>query len=260
VTDTDLALIAALPGLAFQAMLVFARLGAAVMLLPGLGEQEVPSRFRLVLGLGILALVLPVLAPGLPPAPDEGAEAARLVVQEVVVGLWLGGLARILALALGMAGQAIATLIGLQGLLVFDPELGGQGTALGRAFGLVAAVLVLGSGLYALALQALVESYALIPAGAPLPLGAAAEAIAGAGAASLGLALRLAAPFVIGAVVLNLALGLLARLAPQVQTFFVAIPGQLLAGIALLMLVAPPMLRSYAEALRAGFTALPGAR
>jgi flagellar biosynthetic protein FliR len=89
-------------------------------------------------------------------------------------------------------------MIGLQGLLVADPELGGQGTALGRAFGLAAACLVLGTGLYAIALQALVQSYEVLPAGAPLPAGAAAEAMAEAGAASLALALRLAAPFVIG--------------------------------------------------------------
>jgi flagellar biosynthetic protein FliR len=259
-TAEDMALVAMLPALAFQAVLVFARLGAAVMLLPGLGEQEIPPTIRLALGLAMLALLLPALAPSLPPAPDRGAEAVRLVVQEVVVGLWLGGLARILALALAVAGQAIATLIGLQGMLVADPELGGQATALGRAFGLVAAVLVLGTGLYAVALRALVESYALMPAGAALPGGAMAESVAAAGAVSLGLALRLAAPFVIGAVVLNLALGLLARLAPQVQTFFVVVPGQILAGVALLMLLAPPMLLAFAEALDAGFQSLPGAR
>jgi flagellar biosynthesis protein FliR len=259
-TEADAALVASLPALAFQAMLVFARLGAAVMLLPGLGEQEIPFTVRLALGLAMLLLLLPGLAPGLPAAPEEGAEALRLVAQEVVVGLWLGGLARIAALALAMAGQVIATLTGLQGLLVGDPGLGGQATALGRAFGLLAAVLVLGTGLYGIALRALVESYALLPAGAVLPTGAAAEAIAAAGAASLELALRLAAPFVVAAVVLNLGLGLLARLAPQVQTFFVAIPGQILAGLALLALLAPPLLVAFAEALRGAFQALPGAR
>ena len=259
-TAADAALIAALPGLAFQAVLVFARLGAAVMLLPGLGEQEIPANIRLVLGLGLLALLLPSLAPDLPPAPEHAAEAMRLVAQEVVIGLWLGGLARILALAMAMARQVVAALIGLQGVLVSDPSLGAQATALGRAFALLTAVLVLSGGLYAIALRALVESYALIPAGAALPAGLAAESIAAAGAASLELALRLAAPFVIAAVVLNIALGLLARLAPQVQTFFIAIPGQILAGLALLALLAPPLVVTYAEALSAGFATLPGAR
>jgi flagellar biosynthetic protein FliR len=259
-TPADAALVQSLPALAFQAVLVFARLGAAVMVLPGLGEAEVPAPVRLAIGLGLVLLLLPPLAPGLPGLPETPAAIALLVGQEVLIGLWLGGLARLVALALGMAGQLAATLIGLQGLLVNDPELGPQATALARALGLATAVLVLASGLHGVALTALVESYALIPAGAALPVGVAAAAVAAAGADSLALALRLAAPFVIGAVVLNLALGLLARLAPQVQTFFIAIPGQILAGIALLALLAPPMVATFAQSLSAAFHALPGAR
>ena len=259
-TEADAALLQALPDLTFQAVLAFARLGAAAMLLPGLGEIEVPPAVRLGLGLALVALLLPVLAPLLPPRPAEVAEAARLVATEVAVGLWLGGLARVALLAFAMAGQAVAAMIGLSGLLVADPALGAQATSLGRAFGLAGAVLVLSSGLWALPLRALAESYAVLPAGEPFPAGAAAEAMAVAGAASLELALRLAAPFVVAGVALNVALGLLARLTPQVQTFFVAVPGQILAGLALLALLAPPLLASFAEAMQRTFLALPGAR
>jgi flagellar biosynthetic protein FliR len=259
-TEADAALLAQLPALAFQAMLVFARLGAAVMLLPGLGEAEVPAPLRLGLGLALLALLLPVLLPGLPPPPSEGTEAARMVAVEVLVGLWLGGLARLAVLALAMAAQLVAILVGLSALLVADAEMGSGGTALSRAFGLLAAVLVLATGLYGIALSALVESYAALPAGDPFPAGLAAGTVAQAGADSLGLALRLAAPFVIGVVALNLALGLLARLAPGVQTFFVAVPGQILAGLALLMLVAPPMLLTFDASLRAALATLGGGR
>lgn len=256
----DAALLDALPALAFQAVLVFARLGAAVMLLPGLGEAEIPAPFRLGLGLALLALVLPILAPSLPPAPDDIAEAARLIALEVAVGLWLGTLARLAVTALAMAGQLVAILVGLSALLVTDPAVGQGGTALARALGLAAVVLVLATGLHGIALGSLVNSYAALPAGDPFPGGLAAESVVRAGADSLALALRLAAPFVIGSVVLNLALGLLARLAPQVQTFFVAVPGQILAGLALLAVLAPPMLGSFALALRAALEALPGAR
>lgn len=257
-TEADLALLRLLPDFAFQAVLLFARLGAAAMLLPGLGEQEVPAPLRLGLGVLLVALLFPLLAPGLPAAPEDAAEAARLLAIEVVVGLWIGGLARLALTAFAMAGQAISALIGLGGLLVMDPALGAQATALGRAMGLLAVLLVMATGLHALPLRALAESYAVMPAGAPFPAGAAAEAMAQAGADSLSLALRLAAPFVLGAVVLNVALGLLARLAPQVQTFFVAVPGQILAGLALLGLLAPPMIAAFAEALRASFATLPG--
>ncbi len=258
-TEADGALIAALPALAFQAALVFARLGAAVMLLPGFGEAEIPAPVRLALGLALLPLLMPVL-PDLPTAPDDAAEAIRMVAVEVVTGLWLAGLARLAVTALAMAGQLVAVLVGLSALLVADPAMGAGGTALARAFGLLAAVLVLATGLHGIALRAMVESYALLPAGNPFPAGAGAEAVVRAGADSLALALRLAAPFVTGAVALNLALGLLARLAPAVQTFFVAVPGQILAGLALLMLLAPAMLAAFEAALRASLLALPGLR
>jgi flagellar biosynthetic protein FliR len=253
-------LLAALPSLAFQAVLVLARLGAAVMLLPGLGEAEAPAPVRLGLGLALVVLLLPLLVPALPAAPDAAGEALRLILAEVLVGLWLGGLARLVALAMAMAGQVLALLLGLAQAMVPDPDLGGLGTATGRMFSLAAAVLVLGSGLYAIPLRALVDSYALLPVGAPFPAGAGAEAMAAAAADSFALALRLAGPFVLAAVVINVALGLLARIAPQVQVYFVAIPGQALAGLALLAALMPPLLATFAEAARALFLDLPGLR
>jgi len=257
---TEAELLAALPALAFQAVLVFARLGAAVMVLPGIGEEEVPAPIRLGLGLAIVALLMPALAPGLPAPPDAAAEALRLILLEVVIGLWLGGLARLIALAMAVAGQAIALLLGLAQAILPDPGLGGMGTPTGRLLGLAAVVLVLGSGLYAVPLRALAESYGLFPAGDPFPAGAAAEAVAAAAAESLALSLRLAAPFVVAAIVINVALGLLARIAPQVQVYFLAVPGQVLLGLALLAAVLPPLLGTFAEAVRAAFLGLPGLR
>lgn len=255
---TEAALIAELPALAFQAVLLLARLGAACMVMPGLGEQEVPAPIRLALALALVVLLLPVLRPALPPAPDAAAEAARLIVLESLVGLWLGGLARLVALALAMAGQAIALMAGLSSALVPDPQLGQQAAVTARLGGLLAALVVLSTGLYAVPLAALAGSYALFPPGAPWPAGEAAEAVAIAAGQGLDLALRLAAPFVFGAIVLNVSLGLLARLAPQVQVYFVAVPGQILAGIALLALLLPAMLALFGAAMGRLFAGLPG--
>jgi len=256
----EAALLAALPVLAFQAVLLFARLGATAMVLPGLGEQEVPAMLRLALGLALVVLLLPGVAPSLPAPPDSVAEAVRLLGIEVVTGLWLGGLARIVVLALTMAGQAVALLLGLASALVPDAVLGAQGTATARLFGLAGAVLVLGSGLYAVPLRALVESYAILPAGGAWPAGAAAEAMATAAGESLALALRLAAPFVLGSVLFNLALALLSRLAPQVQIYFIATPGQILLGLGLLALLMPAILGAFETSAAAILAALPGAR
>ena len=241
---------AELPLLAFHAMLLLARIGAAVMLLPGLGEAEVPATLRLALALALVALLLPVLGPALPALPGEPAELARLLLVETAVGLWLGLLARLLALALAQAGQVAALMTGLASPLQADALFGAQTTALGHCFALLAALLVLGSGLYALPLRALAESYAALPPGAPLPAGAVAEAVATAVGQSLALALRLAAPLVLLAVLGNLGFALLARIAPQVQVFVLAAPAQILAGLLLLALLLPALLGAWHAALR----------
>lgn len=253
----------ALAPLGFHAMLVLARVGAAVMLLPGLGEAEVPATIRLSLALALVAALLPGLAPGLPPLPAEAPELLRLIALETAIGLWLGLLARLLALALAQAGQVAGLMIGLASPLqaAGDPMLGAQAVALARMLALLGAVVVLSSGLYALPLRALAESYAALPPGAPFRAGVAAESVAAMAAESLALALRLAAPLVLLALLGNLALALLARVAPQVQVFVLATPAQILAGLALLALLLPALSAAWAEAMRHGLHAalpLPG--
>ncbi|GGG23179.1 flagellar biosynthetic protein FliR [Caldovatus sediminis] len=246
--------------LAFQAVLVFARLGAAALLLPGIGEQEIPAAPRLVLGLVVTALLLPGIGPALPDAPEAPLEAARLLLLEVLAGLFLGGLARLVVFALGIAGQAVALLLGLATVLVPEAQFGGQGTAPARLLMMGGVALVLGSGLYAVPLRALAESYTVLPPGASWPAGEAAELYARAAGESVALALRLAAPFVLGAVLFHLALALLARLAPQLQIFFIAMPGQILLGLTLFALLLPALMETFGAAATEAFAALPGLR
>jgi flagellar biosynthetic protein FliR len=257
---TEAELLAMLPALAFQAALVFCRVGACAMVLPGLGEQDVPPQLRLGLGLSLVPVLLPVLAPSLPAPPDAAAEALRLVALEVAVGLWLGWLARLVVLALGIAGQMLAFLLGLSSVLFQDPTMGGQTAITSRFFALAAVALVLSTGLYALPLRALAESYALLPAGAPLAAGPAAEAVVAMTSESFALALRLAAPFVLLSLVLQAATGLLSRIVPQVQAFVIIAPAQVLGGLLLLALVLPALLMRWGEAASAIFPSLPGLR
>jgi flagellar biosynthetic protein FliR len=230
------------------------------MVVPGLGEQDIPPQVRLGLGLALVPLLLPVLAPGLPGPPDAAAEAVRLLVLEVAVGLWLGWLARLVALALATAGQMLAFLLGLSSVVFQDPAMGAQTAVTARFLSLAAAVMVLSTGLYALPVRALAESYALLPAGAPFAAGAVAETVVAATAESFALALRLAAPFVLFSLVLQMATGLMSRIVPQVQAFVIVAPAQVLGGLLLLALVLPALLLRWAEAAGAAFPALPGLR
>lgn len=254
----DAALLAALPGLAFQAVLMLCRLGAAAMLLPGLGEAEVPATLRAALAVGLVFALLPILAPGLPGMPQDVAGLGLLLLTEILIGIWIGLLARFLALALAQAGQVVALLIGLASPLQGDMVLGASATALARMFSLATAALMLSTGLYEIPLRALVESYTVLPAGQGLPMGAAAEAIARMAADSLALAMQLAAPFVLAAIFVNAGIGLVARLAPQAQVFVVAAPVQILGGFLLLMLLLPSMLALWGQGMAQGFLRLPG--
>ena len=250
--------LAKLPALAFAAVLLFARLGAATMVLPGLGESEIPARVRLLLGLALVPLLLPVLGDVLPAEPPGIPALLRLLALELLTGLWLGGLARVVSLALAAGLQVVAMFMGIASVLAPDTQMGAQAAVLGRLGSLATAVLLFSTGLYAVPLQALAGSYAVLPPGAPWPAGEAAEAWMAAGANMLELALRLAAPFVLAGFLVNLASGLLSRVAPQVQINVLVAPGQILGGMALLALLAGPLLAAFLDALRQGWASLPG--
>ena len=243
---------------AFHFLLLFCRLGAASLLLPGLGEQDIPTSIRLALGLTLPVLLLPLLGPVLPPMPEGVPALVRLIGLEILAGLWVGLTARLVALALVQAGQVAALMIGLASPLQTDPNTGGQTTAPARLFGLLAATLMLSTGLYALPLRALVESYVLLPPGMAMPFGATADALAQAVADSFSLALRLAAPLLLASILSNLGLALLARVAPQVPAYTIAAPGQILLGLLLLALVMPALLQVWLTEARSSLGAMPG--
>ena len=252
----DAQFLATLPGLAFAFVLVLSRTGMVVMLLPGLGEVEPPPVVRAGLTLALTALVLPGITPLIP--PTSGIVALGMIVAELGAGAMLGWLARLPAMALTMAGAIISYMLGLSSVVQPDPALGGQSAALARLFGLIAPVLILSTGLYALPLSALAGSYQLIGPGELIPAGPLAETVTSALAASFVMAVQLAAPFILVGSVFQVALGLLARLVPQLQAYTAAIPGQILGGLFLLMLVVAPLLGEWTETIRAAWSALPG--
>jgi flagellar biosynthetic protein FliR len=247
----------ALVSLAFAFMLVLCRCGAAVMLLPALGESDPPVMLRAGLALAITILLVPVVAPSLPKAPSGFLGLAGLVAGELLAGGLLGWLARLIALALAGAGQLISLLTGQSSVLQPDPLLGAQSAVIGRLFNLVAPVVILTSGLYAMPLNALAGSYGVLPAGGALPAGDLAEIAVRTVGESFDLALRLSAPFVLMSMLWQAGLGLLARLVPQIQVYFASLPGQLLGGLLLLALLSGPVIAAWTESMRSAFSALP---
>jgi flagellar biosynthesis protein FliR len=225
-----------LVGEAFGVLLVFARVGSALMILPGFGEPYILSRFRLLLALLLsLGLAAP-LAAELPAPPEDALELARLLGTEALFGLFVGGAVRALFAALHVAGTVIAFQSGLAAAAIFDPNEATQGTLPGNFLTTTALVLLFVTDAHHLLLAAVAASYEALPAGGAPPFGDMAELIGRLVDQAFALGVRIAAPLLVVSLLMYLAMGVLNRLMPAFQVFFLALPLQMLLAFATLML------------------------
>ena len=254
----DAALTQAMLAWCFAFMMVLCRCGGAIMLLPGFADDGAPALLRAGLALALTVLLLPVVEPLLPAEPKDFLHLAGLLAGELLAGGFLGWLARLVALSLPAAGQIISLATGLSSVLQPDQNFGAQTSGLGRLFGIIAPVLLLSSGLYAMPLAALAGSYAALPPGHMPPGADLTEMAVRATSAHFGLALRLASPLLLVAGIWQAGLGLLSRLVPHIQTHFAALPGQVLGGLFVLSLLATAIAGYWVQAAERAFATLPG--
>lgn len=219
------------PGLAESFMVAFARVGALVMLMPGLGERAIPMRQRLVLALALTLIVLPIVREA---TLGTGMAIPRLM-GEALLGLSIGLAGRIAMAALDIAGGLISQSIGLSMAQVLDPAQGQQGETLSVFLRMLGVGLIFAGDLHHLALAGIVGSYEVLPVGTRLPQGDLAEFVLHLVRDVFAAGVRISAPFVVFGLVFNVGLGLAARLTPQVQLFFLAMPVALIIGLAILM-------------------------
>ena len=248
------ALLAFAPDLPRMTMLyarIFARIGAMLMLLPGFSDDAVPGRIRLFIALGVAAGMHGLVSGHANATVDavmaSDATLARALIVELVTGLLLGGVIRLMFLAITIAGAIISLNVGLTSALANDPSAGGQVPVLARFISISALLVCMGFGVHHLWIEALVESYVIFPVGQLPPSSDFAELALAATTGAMALGLSLAAPIIIYGVVYNTALGLAARLAPQLQIFFIGQPLNILAGIALTTAALAASLTGFAQ-------------
>ena len=213
--------------------LAFARIGALVMLMPGIGEAAVPARARL----GFAVLLSIMLAPQVTPAPGDVWGASGQVITEVAVGFVLGGVARILMTGLSTAGQIFGLETGLSFGQTADPLQGEQAGQIVSVFlGLLGATLIFATNLHHVFLLGIRDSYTVFPPGKGFSVGDASDFALDGFTDAFRIGLQIAAPVMVAGMVFRLGLGVLARLAPSIQVFFVAMPLNILGGFIVLTL------------------------
>lgn len=238
-----------LPAEIFVVLLVFCRVGAAFMLLPGVGEPFVSPRVRLAMALLVSLLAAPVVRGELPAQPESGAILVLLIAGEVTIGLFLGALTRFFIAAMNTAGMVIAYMTSLANAFTNDPTANEQASIAGAFLSLVAMLVVFALDLHHLLLKAVIDSYLLFVPGEMPPVGDFADLISTTVAKTFLLALQIAAPFIGAGCVFYLGLGLLARLMPQVQIFFIAMPLQIALGLVVLFAALPIAIQWFVRGL-----------
>ncbi len=240
----------------FAFFLVFARLGGAMMLLPGFGEPAVSPRVRLSITLAVALAVFPLLGERLPQMPATLAGLVALIGAELLVGVVVGGAAKVITSALHVAGTIISFQSSLALARTMDPTARSQGAIVVSLFNIMGVVLIFATGLHYMLLRALVDSYTLFPPGNLPPMGDFAALVTRFVAGAFALGLQIATPLVVYGIVFYICLGLLGRLMPRIQLFFIVMPLQIMLSLTIIAIVLPVVMLwfiDYFEASMAAF-------
>jgi len=234
-----------LPAIAAAFLLTFARIGTMVMLLPGIGEQNIPARVRLGIALVLTAILLPAHQKAYTVDLTALGPVLLMLFQEIIIGAVLGLTARLAISALQVAGSVVAQQLGLGFVTAVDPTQNQQGVLVGNFLALLGITLIFATDLHYLVIAALNDSYTIFQPGEMPLVGDAAQHVTRIVATAFRIGIQLSAPFLVFGLLFNLGLGVLSRLMPQMQVFFIGLPLSILLGLLLLVLVMGAMMGTF---------------
>lgn len=226
-------------------MLVFARVGVLMMLLPALGESLLPTRMRLALAVFMTLALMPIVQPLLPQQGLRPESVFGLMLIELAIGLMIGITGRLVVASLQTAGNFVSQSLGLAFAETVDPTQGGQAAALGNFLTLLGVALLFATDAHHIVIAAIRGSYGVLPPGLVPDTGDAARLALTTMAKGFSIAVQIAAPFIVFGILFNLGLGVLSRLMPALQVFFLGMPATILIGFLILAGVIGLMMNGF---------------
>jgi flagellar biosynthetic protein FliR len=226
----------------------FLRALALMTSLPVFSQRSVPMRVKVALAF-FIALASQASLPPMPVIPLDSPLAWIVVLQQVLIGVSLGFAVRVVFAAVEFAGEIIGLQMGLNFAGFFDPVTASQGTASGRFFGTMVAFLFIIINGHLAIIAALIKSFNAFPVG-PEPfafLRAVQPQVWGAEVFAIGLWIAL--PLVGMLLFVNLVLGVISRVAPQINIFAIGFPITLGVGLIGMLLTLPLLQQPFTMAL-----------
>ena len=231
----------------------FLRIGALFMVAPFYGARTVPVRVRIMLSVLVTLLLLPNL-PFNETFEPLSPQGILLLIQQIAIGVVMGLILQIVFSALIMAGQTMATTMGLGFASSVDPQNGVQVTMLGQLYLMLGTLYFLAMDGHLLLLEVMASSFVYLPVGSPLNGGQIFGDLALFTTELFLAAVLLSLPVMVGVLLVNLAFGVITRAAPQLNIFAVGFPTTMLAGFVLMFFSIPVLVPLLQNLFDTGFT------
>ena len=232
-----------LPAVVWTYFLVFCRLGAAIGFMPGFGDAYVNVRTRLAFAAAVSFVVTPTIEStyGVPAEPQNLLRLSALMFDEIFIGSFLGLMGRVLLASLETGGAIIAMQTSLASAITFNPGATSPETLPASLLSALAVILIFVTGIDHMLIRSVVESYVAFPAGGAPPFADMSNAMAHLVSRGFLISVELSAPYLVVGTVFHVTQGLIARIMPQLQVFYIGLPLQVLGGLVLIGLTLPPL-------------------
>jgi flagellar biosynthetic protein FliR len=235
------------------------RILAFVAAAPVFNNAAVPRRVRLILGLALAAAIVPTVPP-LPPMEPASGIGLAILAQQILIGLSLAFVMRLIFSGITMAGELMSFQMGLGFATLYDPQNTAQTGVVAEVVTLCATLVFLALNGHLLMIAGLADSFRTIPIATPSVTAGLWLNLAEAGTQIFRIGLLLSLPVVIALIITNLALSILSRAAPQLNLMAVGFPVTLTIGLGILALSLPymvgPLTRLFDEGFRLTLTVL----
>lgn len=215
------------------------RILALVATAPLLGNPSVPVRVKLGLAVMITVLVMPLVEKSLPQIDPASGVGFAILLQQILIGIAMGLVMRVVFVAVEMAGELIGLQMGLGFAVFFDPQNSGQIDIVGRFLGVIASLAFLAIDGHLIMIALISQSFSTLPIGLEGMTNATFTTLANWGSEIFKSGLQLSLPVLTALLITNLALGVLTRVAPQLNIFAVGFPLTLSIGLLVMALSMP---------------------